>query len=710
MLLALLFAGGALLITDRPAVASPQTAPASFERATTGELRAGESLRVKVDGAEGAKTVIGQLTVADAQTRGFITAYACGSGLPTGDFGKVARSDLNFDGTISPISSNRLFVQADAAGDICFYTSAQVEMIVDINAVTFDTGVTSFPNRRTDTRTTTSSPSAGDVLRVNVKGAEGAKTVIGQLTVAQAGARGFVTAYGCDAGLPRGDRGEIVRSDLNYDGQVNPIASNRLMVQADSDGDVCFYSSAPVEMIVDINGTSDIGIASFPNRRTDTRTTDGRVVSSAPLRVKVEGAQGSKTVIGQLTVARTEDRGFVTAYACDDGPPSNGASEITRSDLNFDGRISPVASNRLLVQADSTGSICFYTSTPADMVVDINAVSDTGITSFANRRTDTRTGQQTPTEVPTNSAGVPQWPAYTIRPPLNGVAALTGRPAPPSITNRPITAVKIDNYRLARPHYGLDSADAVIEVNAEGVSRFIALFHTHLPPEVGPVRSARTTDINLLTAMNHPIFAYSGSNPGVSAWISSAASANLVTDLGAQRNGCYRREASRPGPHNLLLGPACANSSSPSAGPAQSLWAVDPAWTPPAHISSRPDTTVDVAMDGVRVSWAWNSGASLYLRSQDDAAHLTSSGQRIGAANVVVIETPYVPSIVDARSPHAVSVGSGRATIHRDGLAISATWTRASPYDPYRFSDPDTGSAVPLDSGTTYLELVRASP
>jgi hypothetical protein len=44
-----------------------------------------------------------------------------------------------------------LIVEADDDGEICFYTLRPAALIVDVNAVTFDTGVTSFPNRRTDT-------------------------------------------------------------------------------------------------------------------------------------------------------------------------------------------------------------------------------------------------------------------------------------------------------------------------------------------------------------------------------------------------------------------------------------------------------------------------------------------------------------------------------------------------------------------------------
>ena len=71
------------------------------------------------------------------------------------------------------------------------------------------------------------------------------------------------------------------------------------------------------------------------------------------------------------------------------------------------------------------------------------------------------------------------------------------------------------NYRLARPHAGLDAADAVIEVNVEGITRFIALFHSSTPPTIGPVRSARTTDLDLLAAEGIPSAIVSSSKNAV---------------------------------------------------------------------------------------------------------------------------------------------------------------------------------------------------
>jgi hypothetical protein len=683
-------------------------------RSADGLVSAGEVLRVSVPEAFGGKTVIGQITVDRARTTGFVTAFPCSNGLSASS-GGGGRSDLNFDGRVTPVASNRLIVEADDAGDVCFYTSAPVEMIIDVNAVSFDRGITSIPNRRTDTRQAPIGRRvipAGGTLRVAVPEASMGKTVIGQLTVDWATTAGYVTAYACDAGIEQDAEGEIVKSDLNFDGKVSAVASNRLIVRADDDGDVCFLSSAPAALIVDINGIADTGIEAFPNRRVDTRRAglDERVVTpDEPLRLNVPEAVGGATVLGQLTVDWADTTGFLTAYACASGLPRNDVGAISRSDLNFDGNVAPVASNRLIVEADDAGDVCIYASEPTAIVVDVSAVaSDQAIAAFPNRRVDTRPATS-PVEpiLPPGPGAVPIWPTYQTAPALEGIAALTGARVNQTVTNRPILAVKIDNYRLARPQIGLERADAIIELNAEGVTRFIALFQSQLPAMLGPVRSARTGDLDLLAAMNRPVFGYSGANAGVTSWIGSAAESAVLVPFSALARPCYRREPSRPGPHNLLIDPACAIAASPIAGPAGPLWTIDPAWTPPTGAVTGPDSTFTVPMAGVTVEWTWDPRSGAYLRSQDGRPHVTDSGAPIAARNVVHISTDYVPSAVDSRSPVPITVGTGVAVVHRDGIAIRAIWTRPTVYDRFSFHDPVTGLPVLLDSGMTFLELSR---
>ena len=665
---------------------------------TDGRIPAGASLKVHVPDAIGAKTVIGQVTVDRALGAGFIVAYPCAGGLPGGP-DAPSRSDLNFNGTINPVASNRLIVEADANGDICLYTTRPTALIVDVNAVTFDTGFASFDNRRTDTRIPVphSPPTlrTGETVRVSVAEAAGGRTVAGQLTVDRTRGAGFITAYPCSDGLPN-------RSDLNFNAAIDPVRSNRLVVQADSAGDICLYTSRPSDLIVDVNAVAGEGIESFPNQRTDTRgplaTSTPRLGAGEVLRVTVPQARGgNRTVIGQLTVDRTRDAGFVTAYPC-----SAGLSN--RSDLNFNAAIDPVVSNRLIVEADADGDICLFTSAPADIIVDVNAVATTGILSFPNQRTDTRHPGSS-TQVTWPGGDVPVWPDYEPKPPINGVAALTGRRASTEVSRRPIIAVKIDNFRAARPQWSLEHADAIIEYNVEGVTRFMALYHSDMPDVIGPVRSARTADLDLLAAMNRPIFAYSGANPGVTAWIDSAARSGLVTDQRGVRGTCFARTDTRPGPHNLLVDPNCSLERQRRAGAARPLWSIDPAWRSANSVERH---SFEVAMDGVRSAWRWDGDSGRYLRSQAGAAHLTVSGAQLAADTVVVLAAAHLPSPVDARSPHPITIGTGSATVHRDGRATQVVWSRADQYSAFEFFDRASGDAVPLDIGTTFIQIIRA--
>lgn len=672
-----------------------------------GRVPAGGVVRVHVPEAVGGKTVVGQVTVDGAVGAGFVTAYPCASGLPVVD-GVVTRSDLNYDGRLSPVASNRLLVEADDAGDVCFYTWSPAAIVVDVNGVTFDTGVNSFANRRTDTRG--SGPlSAGGLLRVHVPEAVGGRVVVGQLTVDGATRPGFVTAYGCADGLPIDASGRVSRSDLNYAGGAAPVAANRLLVQADAAGDVCFYTLQPAAVIVDVNGVGDVGISPFPNRRTDGRGGGARPPARTVTRVSVPEAAGRRTVLGQLTVDGVTNGGYVTAYGCDDGIPIDASGSIARSDLNFEGSVSRVASNRLVVQADDQGDVCFYASQPAVLIVDVNGVAGVGISSFPNRRFDTRTGTVTGTGPAVAPDGSRTWPPYELLPALVDVAALTGAPVDAAVAARPVLAVKIDNYATARPQWGLEQADAVIEVNVEGVSRFVALFQSRAPESIGPVRSARTEDFDLLAAMNRPIFAYSGANDGVLHWAGAASSSGVLVDLGAPLvTDCYSRSPDKPGPHNLLLNTGCAYDAALMAGPARALWRIDAGRPPQPSAATSPDTSFAVAMDGVAVTWRWDAAAGRYRREQDGQPHVTMTGEQLTASTVVVLSVVYEPSVADARSPDAVTVGTGRAVLHRDGVAVAAVWSRSSPYAPFQFYDAATGVELAADTGVTWLELTRA--
>src|SRR5580698_4386389 len=106
----------------------------------------------------------------------------------------------------------------------------------------------------------------------------------------------------------------------------------------------------------------------------------------------------------------------------------------------------------------------------------------------------------------------------------------------------PVLAVKIDNIVYARPQTGLTSADIVYVLPVEGgLSRFLAVFSSHLPPVIGPVRSAREDDLEVLRQFGTPAFAYSGAAPHLLPFVHRARIVDLYAGLPAA-SAAYSRD------------------------------------------------------------------------------------------------------------------------------------------------------------------------
>ena len=87
------------------------------------------------------------------------------------------------------------------------------------------------------------------------------------------------------------------------------------------------------------------------------------------------------------------------------------------------------------------------------------------------------------------------------------------------------------------------------------------------------------------------------------------------------------------------------------------------------------------------------------------APHLVEPDVLLRADTVVEIRTTYVDSVVDSRSPHVLSTGSGTAVVHRDGRAYPVTWSRPTQFDPFAFHTAG-GVEVPVDAGVTFVEMI----
>lgn len=299
-------------------------------------------------------------------------------------------------------------------------------------------------------------------------------------------------------------------------------------------------------------------------------------------------------------------------------------------------------------------------------------------------------------ETTTTLPPVPTWP-------LTGIVVTDE-----VLALRPAIAVKLDNHRAARPHAGLNQADIVYEEIVEAqITRFFAIFHSTGTAPIGPIRSARTTDVALLNQLGRPLFAWSGGNRGV---VEAVGVANAVSVAHGQRADLYYRDAERRKRTDL--------EHTLFAKGTDDFWAnIQPGQGVPtpffqyraegAEPTGDPMARFDVNMRSVAVTWTWDEASRLWLRDEYGAPHVDISGAPISADNVIVQFIEYGTSTVDARSPEGYTIGSGEALVFSAGKVQLVRWERGGPDAPALFTLSD-GSPLLLTPGRTWIELAEA--
>jgi hypothetical protein len=286
--------------------------------------------------------------------------------------------------------------------------------------------------------------------------------------------------------------------------------------------------------------------------------------------------------------------------------------------------------------------------------------------------------------------------ALTMQPrPAAPAVAVTPAPAPrPTPLTDPFTgervkklsrvlAVKIDNIVTARPQTGLQSADLIYVIPVEGgLSRFMAVYSSHVPSVIGPVRSARQSDLDILRQFGRPAFAWSGATPHLVPFIERAP----IVDLYALKVGGYYRVGFRTAPENLYADPRTLLREAPHASVARDIgfrFGALPA-------GGRSTTSVTVRYPATTFTFRWSARAKRWLVWMDGARGQAAGGGQLGGSTVIIQYTRVATSRFEeygGRPPYATSVGSGTAVILRNGRAFKVHWSRPS-----------------LDSGTTFTQ------
>jgi len=287
--------------------------------------------------------------------------------------------------------------------------------------------------------------------------------------------------------------------------------------------------------------------------------------------------------------------------------------------------------------------------------------------------------------------------------PLTGVVFDTPQPW----QNRPVLGVKIGNSSPERPQSGIDRADLVYEELTEGgETRFLAFFLTNAPDRVGPIRSCRTVDPQILAPIGG-LFGYSG---GVAFVVSAVRAVPNVKDVGADVKGeAYVRDPNREMPYNLYTSATRLWRNQTGKPPVQPqfdfLGGADD-----ITAGGAPGATVNASFESgdPPVHYGYDAGTRTYLRYIGTRPHMSENGQL--AFRNVIIEVVNVTS--GSYSDHAGNitheinlVGSGRAIVLRGGRAFEGSWSRSSRSEPTKYAD-SSGNALRLAPGRTIVELV----
>lgn len=292
-----------------------------------------------------------------------------------------------------------------------------------------------------------------------------------------------------------------------------------------------------------------------------------------------------------------------------------------------------------------------------------------------------------PKAEPTPSAPLPPPPS-----PLTGL---------PTDLAAPVLAVKIDNVAPARPQTGTTAADLVyVEPVEGGLTRLLAVFQSRIPPVVGPVRSVRETDLQLLAGLGAPALAFSGEAPELRPMLATAP----VVDVSASvLPAAYYRERGRPRPHDLYAHTATLGLGGPPRDVGFQFG--------PLPAGGRATGNVTASYPSASISVEWMASEHRWVFGIDGAPLLATEGGRPGAATVVlqrvVVRDAAIRDAAGNPSPFAESVGAGAAVVLRDGQAFDGTWSRLAPDAPTTFTRPD-GTALTFASGPVWVLLLPA--
>ena len=276
----------------------------------------------------------------------------------------------------------------------------------------------------------------------------------------------------------------------------------------------------------------------------------------------------------------------------------------------------------------------------------------------------------------------------------------------------PILVVKIDDTVAARPQIGIDRADVIyIEQVEGGLTRLAALFSSDIPQLIGPVRSARITDLDILAQYGTVVFAYSGAQPK---FLPEIAAANLH-DYGAQRQSAtiYTRDSLRSAPTNMVLRADLLMEKVKADEKAISQSSPNTWVFGDKPLNGLPISEAKVSWPASTYEFRWSVDENQWSIFNNGVTNLSASGSPHHPTTILIQKVKIVPSIYGDKfggvTPHSLTIGSGTGYLLRDGEYFAANWSRPDAQSATAWTAVD-GTPLNFARGQVWVALVEKDP
>ncbi|UFJ41028.1 DUF3048 domain-containing protein [Brevibacillus humidisoli] len=293
-------------------------------------------------------------------------------------------------------------------------------------------------------------------------------------------------------------------------------------------------------------------------------------------------------------------------------------------------------------------------------------------------------------------------------PPLPYTAPFTGLGAEEKIERRPVM-VMINNHPKARPQSGLEQADIVYEILAEGeVTRFVAIYQSHKPPVIGPVRSIRPYYIEIGAGFD-AVMVHAGGSPEALQTLGRSDYA-YINEI--NNSAYFWREKFRQAPHNLYTSAELIEKAMNDKGMRMTTELPDFPFLPAEAkvIGGEKANQIDVTFHSLySASYTYDERKEKYLRFTEGEPHIElSTEQQLEVTNLLVLAARH--RVLDSEGRRQIDVvGPGDGYLFQQGTARKIKWKRSGGVI-RAYQDEGLTQEVPLLPGNTWINIVPDSP